>query len=88
MSVFSELQDDNKEKWLWVKELPVTWRYKLDMMGLEYEDDQPGLDEVMIPSGFQPMDNYNVIDDILNSETDKENGVPNVSANGVRKARV
>lgn len=58
VSCYSELQEDQKEKWEWVKELPVSWRYKLDLMGMDYEDNQPGLDEVMIPSGFTPIDDF------------------------------
>jgi hypothetical protein len=68
MSVYSELQDDLATKWNWVKELPVSWAYKLDLMGMDYEDGDPGIDEVMIPGGFQPIDGYNVVDQTLNDE--------------------
>jgi len=65
MSVFTELQEDLKDKWQWVKELPVSWKYKLDLMGMDYENENSELlDEVMIPSGFQPLDAYNVIDQL------------------------
>jgi len=73
LSVFTELQDDLQTKWQWVKELPVSWRYKLDLMGMDYEDNQPGLDEVMIPSGYQPIDGYNVIDETLGQANEETN---------------
>lgn len=73
LSVFTELQDDLQTKWQWVKELPVSWRYKLDLMGMDYEESQPGLDEVMIPSGYQPIDGYNVIDETLGQANEETN---------------
>ena len=73
LSVFTELQDDLQTKWQWVKELPVSWRYKLDLMGMDYEEGQPGLDEVMIPSGYQPIDGYNVIDETLGQGNEETN---------------
>jgi phage portal protein BeeE len=73
-TVYTELQDDLKEKWTWVKELPVSWRYKLELMALDAEENE-GLDEIMIPSGFQPLDSYNVVDEALNDgEADKKAG--------------
>ena len=75
-TVYTELQDDLKEKWTWVKELPVSWKYKLELMGLDNEDDSEGLEEIMIPSGFQPIDSYNVVDDAL--EADRESGTGKV----------
>ena len=79
LTVYSELQDNMKDKWMWVKELPVSWKYKLELMGLDYEEGEPGLDEVMIPSGFQPIDSLNVVDEIL---TGNANGNGNARANG------
>ena len=70
ISVYTELQEDLKEKWGWVKELPVPWSYKLDMMGLDYEEGQDGLDEIMIPTGLQPIDGMNVVDEALNEENE------------------
>lgn len=67
MSVYSELQDDNQAKWQWVRELPVPWGYKLDMMGLDY-DDSPEMKEIMIPTGFQPIDGMNEVDEAINDE--------------------
>lgn len=63
ISVYSELQEDLGEKWKWARELPVSWGYKLELMGMDQEDEGPGLDEVMIPSGFQPIDAYSVVND-------------------------
>lgn len=90
LTVYSELQDNMKDKWLWVKELPVSWEYKLELMGLDYEPGTPGLDEVMIPSGFQPIDSLNIVDEVLNNangngrangQTASQNGNGKVSAN-------
>lgn len=71
ISVYSELQEDLAQKWIWVKELPVSWAYKLDLMGMDY-DDQEGLDEVMIPSGLVPIDSHNVVDETLEDENERE----------------
>lgn len=97
-TVYSELQDDNKEKWGWVRELPVSWGYKLDLMGLDYEKGQPGLDEVMIPTGFQPIDSFDVeqaLNDNPGNQEDGDDKVPakragknlfeGTTANGVHK---
>ena len=67
-TVYTELQDDLKEKWTWVRELPVSWEYKLELMGLDSEGDNEGLKEIMIPSGFQPLDSFNVVDETLADE--------------------
>lgn len=64
-SCYTELQDDMKEKWAWVRELPVSWEYKLGLMGMDIEESDPGLKEIMIPTGFQPLDGYNVVDEAL-----------------------
>lgn len=71
-TVYTELQDDLKEKWTWVRELPVSWKYKLELMGLDSEDQEVS-DEVMIPSGFVPIDSMNVVDQALN-EGNNDNG--------------
>lgn len=65
MTCYTELQDDNKAKWEWVRELPVTNRYKLDMMGLDYEEGALGLDEIFIPTGTQ------LLEDLLMAEVDE-----------------
>jgi len=67
LTVYSELQDNMKDKWSWVRELPVSWKKKLELMNLEYDEGDPGLEEVMIPTGFQSIDQMNVVDEILNS---------------------
>lgn len=75
MSVFTELQEDQKEKWGWVKDLPVSSRYKLEMMGLDVEESE-GIDEVLIPSGYQRLaDIGQVLDEQMRraDELDKEN---------------
>lgn len=80
VSVYTELQDDMKEKWAWVKELPVSWEYKLELMGMDAEDN-PALQEIMIPSGYQPIDSYNVVDEALN-EGNTRGGNGKVPDNG------
>lgn len=69
-TVYSELQDNLKDKWSWIRELPVSWKYKLELMGLDAEEDADGLDEIMIPSGFQPIDALTVVDETLNNDTE------------------
>jgi hypothetical protein len=55
MEVYTELQEDLGEKWKYVKELPMSWKDKLDMMGIDAPEDAEGLQEIMIPSGFQRL---------------------------------
>jgi HK97 family phage portal protein len=59
MNVFTELQEDLRTKWAYVKELPTTNRRKLEMMG---EDAPQGfddfMDQIFIPSGFEPISVY------------------------------
>ena len=55
MSVFSELQEDSKAKWEWVSKLPVSTGYKLEMMGLDVPD-SPAMDEILIPTGYQRLE--------------------------------
>lgn len=68
-SVFTELQEDLKEKWTWVRELPISHRSKLEMMGIDADKD-PALDEIVIPSGFVPIDSLNVVDEALGEDDD------------------
>lgn len=72
-SVYTELQEDLKEKWTWVKDLPISHRSKLEMMGIDADED-PALDEIVIPSGYVPIDSLNVVDDELNGE-DADSGM-------------
>jgi hypothetical protein len=74
LTVYSELQDNLKDKWTWVKELPVSWKKKLELMGLEYDESDPGIDEVMIPSGFTPIDSMNAVDNVLSGLGVNSNG--------------
>jgi len=78
MTCYTELQDDNKTKWEWVRELPVSNRYKLDLMGLDYEEGAPGLDEIFIPQ------NQTRLEDMLMSEVESilRNERVNGQANG------
>lgn len=78
-TVYTELQDDIKEKWSWVKELPVSWEYKLELMGLDSEDDNPALEEIMIPTGFQPIDTYNVVDENISGQNNSSSGNGQIS---------
>lgn len=67
-TVYTELQDDNKDKWTWVRELPITWGAKLETMGMDFDPNAEGMDEIMIPSGFVPIDSMNVVDEELNRQ--------------------
>ncbi len=76
---YTELQEDMGQKWNWVKDLPVSNKYKLDMMGLDYDDGAPGLDLVLVPSGYQDIEDLgmNQTTDILNSFQPNVNGTAN-----------
>lgn len=74
MSVYSELQGNQKEKWEWVSKLPVSSAYKLEMMDLDVPED-PMMDEILIDGNLVPLrdivnnlsdDQMNQIDDELN----------------------
>lgn len=80
-TVYSELQDEQSQKWAWVRELPISWRSKLDMMGIDADDENAALDEIMIPSGFEPIDSFNIVDDVIR-ETAFQNGNGKISENG------
>jgi HK97 family phage portal protein len=54
VSVYRELQDDQKTKWDWVNKLPVSGRYKMEMMGLDVPDD-PMMDEILIEGNMMPL---------------------------------
>lgn len=84
ITVYSELQDNIKDKWTWVKELPVSWKKKLELMGLEFDPNDTSLDEVAIPSGFTPIDSMNVVDNVLSGLGVNSNGqvTPNNGQNG------
>lgn len=51
MSVYPELQEDQKEKWGWVERLPISNGDKLDLMNLEIPDD-PLMKEILVPSNM------------------------------------
>ena len=66
MTVFTELQENMKDKWEWVKQLPVTNGYKLDLMGLDHEEGQEEfMDQILIPTG------YELSDTLTESEADR-----------------
>lgn len=65
MSVYTELQEDQKEKWEWVKQLPVSSRYKLEMMGLDVPND-PNMDVILVDGNLIP------IGDVINSMDDDQ----------------
>lgn len=74
MSVYSELQEDQKEKWEWVSKLPVSSAYKLELMGLDVPDD-PNLQVILVDGSMMPLadivnklgdDEMNRIDEELN----------------------
>lgn len=65
MSVYSELQEDQKGKWEWVSKLPVSSKYKLELMNLDAPDD-PNLDVILIDDNLVPLA------DIVNSMGDAD----------------
>lgn len=65
MSVYTELQEDQKEKWEWVSKLPVSPAYKLEMMGLDVPDD-PNLDIILVDGNLVPLA------DVINGLSDEE----------------
>jgi hypothetical protein len=46
-SVYSELQENQKEKWEWLRELPIKLKDKVDSMGFEVPDD-PMMEEIVM----------------------------------------
>lgn len=65
MSVYTELQEDQKEKWEWVSKLPVSSKYKLDLMGLDAEDD-PNLEVILVDGNLIPLA------DVINNMSDAD----------------
>lgn len=65
MSVYTELQEDQKEKWGWVSQLPVPEVYKLELMGLDVPDELPK-DLILVDSNKVPLS------DLLNNMSDAE----------------
>lgn len=59
MTVYSELQENMKEKWEWVERLPVPNGYKLDLMGLDHPEDQEDfMNQILVPSGYETSESY------------------------------
>lgn len=65
MSVYTELQEDQKEKWDWVSKLPASSRYKMDLMGLDAEDD-PNMEVILVDGNLIPLS------DVVNNMSDSE----------------
>lgn len=65
MTVYTELQEDQKEKWSWVKDLIVPEAYKLELMNLDVPDQLPK-DLILVDS------NKVMLTDIINSISDDE----------------
>lgn len=63
MSVYPELQEDQKEKWEWVSKLIVPEAYKLEMMGLDVPDELPK--DLILVDG-----NRITLSDLLNNMSD------------------
>lgn len=74
MSVYTELQDDQKSKWEWVSKLPVPSSYKLELMGLDVPDD-PNLDIILVDSTQIPLA------DVVNNLSDSQMQAINDSLN-------
>lgn len=59
VTVFTELQENMKDKWEWVKQLPVPNGYKLDLMGLDHPEGQEDfMDQILVPTGYELSDSY------------------------------
>jgi hypothetical protein len=72
MSVYSELQEDQAEKWQWVSKLPVSSAYKLELMGLDVPDD-PNLDVILVDGSLIPLsDVVNKLSDADMDQIDEE----------------
>lgn len=65
MSVYPELQEDQKEKWGWVSQLIVPEAYKLELMGLDVPDELPK-DLILVDGNRVPLT------DLLNNISDSE----------------
>jgi HK97 family phage portal protein len=59
LTVYTELQENMKEKWEWVKQLPVDNGYKLDLMGLDHPEGQEEfMKQILVPSGYELSESY------------------------------
>lgn len=76
MSVYTELQEDQKEKWEWVSKLPVSSGYKLELMGLDVPKD-PNMDVILVDGNLVPLSD--VVNKLSDSEMDAINDELNKS---------
>jgi hypothetical protein len=74
MSVYTELQEDQKGKWEWVSKLPVSSAYKLELMGLDVPDD-PNMQVILVDGTLIPLA------DVINNISDSEMQAINDSLN-------
>jgi hypothetical protein len=65
MSVYPELQENQKDKWEWVSKLVVPEAYKLEMMGLDVPDELPK-DLILVDS------NKITLSDLVNNLSDED----------------
>jgi hypothetical protein len=65
MSVYTELQEDQAQKWGWVSKLPVSSAYKLELMGLDVPDD-PNMQVILVDGSLIP------IADVVNNLSDAQ----------------
>jgi hypothetical protein len=65
MSVYTELQEDQKEKWEWVSRLPASSKYKMELMGLDSPDD-PNMDVILVDGSLIPLA------DVVNNLSDED----------------
>jgi HK97 family phage portal protein len=75
MTVYTELQENMGDKWEWIKQLPVSNGYKMDLMGLDHEEGQEEfMEQILIPTGFDTAENIslNETDRALQEETGDE----------------
>lgn len=65
MSVYTELQEDQKGKWDWVSKLPVSSAYKLELMGMDVPED-PNMQVILVDGNLIPLA------DVINNISDEE----------------
>lgn len=69
MSVYPELQENQKEKWEWLREVPMKLRDKLDIMGFEAPDD-PMMDEIVMTGQWSTL--KDIVAGIAGDDVDME----------------
>lgn len=74
MTIYSELQEDQAQKWTWVNTLPISSRSKLELMDLDAPDD-PNLDVILVPNNMTTLEEVtgNLSDTAMQAINDRLN---------------